>query len=272
MKIQELRIYPVKGCAGISVSTSRVQHRGLEFDRRWMVVDENGVFISQRTLPAMAKVKLSVEGAGIKLQVAGLGATVVRPEDKIGEAEVVVWRSTVQAHVVSKEADELISSVLEMPVRLVHMPNEARRETYEGYRKVEGIVSFADAFPILVANQASLEHLNSELETPVPINRFRPNVVVAGSSTAWEEDEWYELDLGTNRFLATKVCARCSVTTVDQQTGEPQGAEPLRTLARLHLRNQQAIFGTYIVPVAECEISVGDEVTVVERAPVPVTA
>lgn len=261
--VAALYVYPLKGAAGISLDASVVEPWGLRGDRRWMLVDETGGFISQRNFPLLCRIAVE---QGDKEITFGFGEdSLTLPIATNGPRTTVrVWQDDVQAQAVSAEADAWFSERLGRPCRLVHIPPDAFRQTHLEYTRPGDRVGFADAFPVLVASEASLADLNARLEHPLPMNRFRPNLVIGGC-LPYEEDEWPAFTLGGVRFRAAKKCGRCSVTTTDQETGEV-GVEPLRTLATYRREGKTVAFGAYFVPENEGILRVGEPLEM-EKAP-----
>lgn len=256
--VSELNVYPVKGLRGFSPTVWPVEPRGLRHDRRWMLVDEEGRFLSQRNTPRMCLYRTAMSDE--RLQVASpSGETFEVPKVAAGERlPVTVWDWNGEAVRVSDEADAWFTRELGKPARLVHMPEDVARQTRLEFSLPGDRVGFADAFPTLVASQASLEDLNSRLDEPLPMNRFRPNIVVSGCG-AWAEDEWLAFALGDTRFRAAKHCGRCQVTATNQDTAEV-GQEPLRTLATFRRKGDSGVvyFGAYFVPEGQGALKVGD--------------
>ena len=260
--VSALRIYPVKGLGAIELTQAEVTARGLRHDRRFMVVDPAGEFFTQRDFPRMATVWTEIENGTLRL--AAPDADEVELEAEPGEGapmSVRVWNSSgVKAIAPSPEADAWLSGYLGTPCRLVYMPDDSRRATNATYGG-EHIVSFADGYPFLFTNEASLEELNGRLSRPVPMNRFRPNLVVKGVP-AYAEDGWKEVRVGDVRFRMVKPCGRCQVTTTDQTTGEVTGPEPLSVLSEY--RNDPtfgSLFGMNAVALSHGTVRVGDAVS-----------
>lgn len=244
------------------MSEAIVEPRGLKDDRRWMIVDSTDRFITQREKGKLACLIPQVVAGGLILRAEGQGRLEV-PEPSLTEScrEVVVWRSTVEAADAGDIAAAWISEFIGEPARLVFMAPESLRRPSEDYAEPTDEVSFADGFPILLTTEASLHHLNCRLERPVPMSRFRPNIVIA-ESEVFDEDNWSTLIIGDVSLRNVKPCGRCIVTTTDQVSGERRGDEPLRTLAQFRLRDGQANFGINLIP-SECGwIRIGDTVTV----------
>ena len=265
MRVTEIKIYPVKGLRGHAVAEAVVEPWGLAGDRRFMVVDEAGRFRTQRELPAMAVVDAAVAPGGLVLTAEGAAPLAVAIPGPGAEAcDVTVWRDRVAARDAGPDAAAWLSRVLGVPCRLVHLADPANgRPVDPDYGDAADRVSFADGFPLLVTNTASLDDLNGRLAAPVAMDRFRTNVVVSGAEP-WAEDGWQDLRIGGIAFAGTKDCARCAVTTVDQDTGRksPEN-EPIRTLARFRRKaGGRIIFGQNLIPRGLGRIAVGDAVEV----------
>ncbi len=262
MHISALHLYPVKSARGNAVSEAIVEPRGLKHDRRWMIVDANDRFITQREKGKLARLVPQAIDGGLILRAEGLGRLEV-PEPTLAEScrEVVIWRSTVEAADAGDIAASWISEFLGEPARLVFMTPESLRRPSQDFAEPTDEVSFADGFPILLTTEASLDHLNRRLEHSVPMNRFRPNIVIA-ESELFAEDNWSTLVIGDVTLRNVKPCGRCIVTTTDQVTGERRGDEPLRTLAQVRLQDGQANFGINLIASKCGLIRVGDNVTI----------
>lgn len=253
-RIAGLFIYPVKGCGGIELEAARLTARGFEHDRRWMIVDPSGRFRSQRELPQLATIRPQLADGELHLAL-GAQAKVRLPVRDAGEPLMVqVWRDQVLARTVDPDIDRTLSDFVGRPVRLVRFPDQTRRPCDPAYAPADSHTGFADGFPLLVTGEASLAELNEALlangAAPVPMNRFRPNIILA-DIPAGAEDRHGCIELGAGLRLAlVKPCDRCVVTTVDQQDGRKTGSEPLATLKRIR-RNPAtggAWFGQNAVP------------------------
>lgn len=264
--LSALHIYPVKGLKGIDLAEARVMQRGLEHDRRFMVVDPDGEFFTQREHPKMATVWTEITAGELRLSAPDLDEVALPVEPADGEAmRVRVWRSLCDAIAPSPEADRWLTDYLGTPCRLVYMPEDTKRAMNPQYGGSDGPVSFADGYPFLVANEASLAELNSRLAVGLPMNRFRPNLVVTGFG-AWEEDGWGDFRVGEIPFRVTKPCGRCQVTTTDQATGEVRGPEPLATLSTYRESPEFGVrFGMNARSLAEGHVRVGMPVTVLDE-------
>ncbi len=269
-RITQIWTYPVKGLAGIQTDESAIELRGLQYDRRWMVVDEAGKFISQREVPYMALIGTAIEGDMLRIfdrkqPENGISVTLdLEKNDKEQSAMVEVWSNRCRARQAGAFADEWLSDMLSTKVRLVAMPDQTRRPADGRYAPAGQIVSFADAFPYLFLGQSSLDELNRRLVTPVPMNRFRPNLVFEGGQPH-DEDNWKDFSIGAATFLGVKNCGRCTVITTDQDTGQRQ-TEPLKTLSTYRQQNNKILFGQYAVWTGSAEmqqrIRVGDIISV----------
>jgi hypothetical protein len=228
--IAGLFIYPVKGCRGIALPSARVTERGLEHDREWMVVDHAGRFVTQRTEPRLASIATAITATSLELAAAGADPLQV-PLDQAGIAgPVTVWRDTVPGIDQGRAAAAWLSARLGGEYRLVRFDPTARRRCNPAFAGTSGAhTAFADGYPLLVLSQASLDDLNARLAAPLPVDRFRPNLLLSGVD-AYDEDYIDEICCGEVALKMVKPCTRCEVTTIDQQTLE-RGLEPLRTLA-----------------------------------------
>lgn len=258
--LSEIWIYPVKGLGGIRRTSCRVMGKGLQYDRRWMLVDENNNFMTQRDNSTLALFKLSIHEAGFKITFRSHSIFLPCLHPVIqSPIEAVVWDDPVTTFEVSREHSEWFSEYLGMKCRLVSFPEENPRPVDASYKIHEEHVSLADGYPLLIIGQSSLDDLNDRLESPVPINRFRPNLVFTGGEP-FEEDQWKQFTVGQNRFAGVKPCARCIVTTINQDTGEKE-REPLVTLSKFRKRDMEIYFGQNVLAIDQHEIHEGDEIT-----------
>ncbi|GAB3826844.1 MOSC domain-containing protein [Pontibacter rugosus] len=266
LRLSEIYIYPIKSLGGISLQQTEVEDRGLKYDRRWMLVDEAGKFLTQRQHAQMALLQVSIKEHGLLVtHKQDLQEPLLVPFESAQSSgpdmQVTIWDDTVIAQEVDPAVSAWFTKALGMPARLVKMPEASRRLVDNAYAAEGEIVSFADDFPFLIIGQSSLDDLNSRLEKEyIPINRFRPNFVFTGGEP-FEEDQWGHLTIGDLNFYGAKPCARCVVTTIDQATGE-KGQEPLRTLSTYRLKNNKVMFGQNLLHSSVGVVSVGDEVRV----------
>ncbi len=253
-----LRVYPLKGAGGIELEQAGLDPRGLLHDRRWMLVHQ-GVFLSQRSHPMLALLRPRLEGESLRVGMEGVsGEAYLPPMDEGERLEVEVWGDRVEAVAPSPEADAWFSELLGLDCRAVRMPAGSRRPTDPAFAPGSE-VSFADGYPLLMVSEGSLRELNRRLDEPLGMERFRPNLIVAAAE-GWgphAEDDWPPFTIGDTRFRGVKPCARCVVTTIDQETGEA-GREPLRTLASYRERDGKVWFGQNLVHEGEGPVRVGD--------------
>lgn len=262
MFLSSIHVYPVKGARGIALPSSDVLAGGLRHDRRFMVVSADGTFLTQREYPVLATVEVAFRDGGLALTTSG-GTVVVSLAPEGPRMPVTVWDDRTEAVVVPGAASELVSAHVGAPVTLVFMPDDVIRPVDPTYGHPGDRVGFADGFPVLVATEASLADLNARLDTPVPMDRFRPNLVVRGGE-AWEEERFARVVVGAVAFRMPKRCARCPVVTVDQATGVP-GKEPLRTLAKFRSSQNKVYFAQNLIPDGTGgRVTVGDAVTYAE--------
>ena len=230
IRVTRLTVYPVKGLAGQPVDAVEVEDRGFAWDRRWMLVEDGQRFLTQRQLPKLATIKAAVNGGELVFRHGDSQIRVpLEPPAPAPKIQVTIWRDQVEA-VLLPDVGQWLSPILDHRCDLVFMPDTTRRQVNPAFAPAGDIVGFADAYPVLLIGEASLADLNAKLGEAVPMDRFRPNIVVS-SREPFVEDQWGELEIGTARLSGTKACDRCSVPTVDQLTGERTGPEPIRTLS-----------------------------------------
>ena len=239
IQISGLYIYPVKSLAGIALQESELDSMGLKYDRRWMMVSTDGRFLSQRTLPKMALIKTSLDDAGqLTLSIYDKPNLIVAKASD-NTMPVKIWNDTVLANMIGDESDRWLSEVLGVPCHLVYIKEEIVRQCDLEYAKKGDRTAFADGFPMLLASEASLYDLNKRLENPVDMRRFRPNIVVKGCEP-FAEDTWEKFKLADVAMRGVKPCSRCPIPTVDPDTGERTGTEPIKTLASYRKKNHKA--------------------------------
>jgi uncharacterized protein YcbX len=265
LSISHLYVYPIKSLGGIELNAARLTDRGIEHDRRWMLVDENNRFLTQREFSKLAMFRTAIHANELTVYEKGNEA------DKISVnlyptgselTKVQIWDDVCDAIEISGKANEWFSKKLNMSCKLIYMPDASIRKVDMDYALNNEITGFSDAYPLLMIGQASLDDLNSRLEMPVPMNRFRPNIVFTGG-TAFEEDTMKHFQINGIDFYAVKPCARCVVTTTDQETGVT-AKEPLKTLASYRTGNNKVYFGQNILYKNQGTIKVGDELKVVQ--------
>ncbi len=271
-EIREIYVFPVKSLAGIAQSEALVEPWGLSHDRRWLVVDPSGRFVTQRIHSGMARIRTAMTPDGLALSMPGREPIAVEiPGPAAPLLTVTVWRTTLPARAADAAANAWISAALGQDLRLAHMHDTAARPVHPAYAGAGRTVSFADGYPVLLTAMASLADLNARLTRPVPISRFRGNVVIDGAKP-WEEDGWRLIRMGEAVFRVVKPCDRCIVTTIDQQTGErPDRTEPLKTLGAFRHDERGIMFGQNLIPEIPARIRVGDPIEILERGPSNVT-
>ncbi|MBT1696533.1 MOSC domain-containing protein [Fulvivirgaceae bacterium PWU4] len=265
LRLSEIWIYPVKSLGGISVTSARVMEKGLLHDRRWMLTDEHGAFMTQRVYPKMALFRPAINGDTLTITKlnpvndhASVSLSLSTPP--LGEQfRSKVWDDEVTVTEVSDKVSDWFTTQLGMRCRLVSFPEKNPRPVNPKYSINNEHVGLADAYPFLIIGQSSLDDLNARLNEPLPMNRFRPNLVFTGGAP-FEEDTWKKFTIGGNRFAGVKPCDRCVLTTVNQDTAE-KGVEPLLTLSKYRKRDNKIYFGQNVVALDHTEISVGDKIT-----------
>lgn len=263
MQVDSLFIYPVKSLAGIPVSSLRLDARGPAHDRRWMIIDEDGAFVTQRERPELARISTALTDGQVSIGIPGSGSHPLRVS--VEQRNARVWRDWVKAFRAEPGPAQLLSDFCGQSLDLVYMPDDCRRTADPHYAGAGQSVSFADGFPFLIANRASLDELNSRLECPVDIRRFRPNIVLTGAQ-AWAEDHWPGIIVGMVAFNMVKPCSRCLITTVDPDSGLRAGdLQPLRTLGRYRLQPDGVMFGVNAVHQGTGPVKLGDPAIVDTR-------
>ncbi|MGP3927082.1 MOSC domain-containing protein [Streptomyces sp. 8N616] len=268
--VVELISYPVKGCAGTSMTESLLTEAGLAYDRSFMVVGANGVFRSQRRDPRLAVIRAAVSAGGERLTLRAPGADVLRVDVDLTSArrDVELFGTPYKGIDQGGAAAEWLSEVLGAPSRLVRVPPEHDRVT-DGW--TPGTSGYADSSPVHVISRATLDGLNQRLaqadgradRSPLPMTRFRPNIVIDGWDEPHMEDRARRISIGNAELGYAKLAIRCAVTLVDQQTGAKAGPEPLRTLATYRRAAEGGVaFGTKFSVLRPGKLAVGDEVSV----------
>lgn len=262
-----LYVYPIKSAGGIALQEATLDDRGIEYDRRWMLVDESGRFMSQRRYPRMALIstRLTTEHLVVEAPEMPPLSLPLQPERATAPVEALVWSDVVRAVSVGGNATEWFSEFLGVRCRLVYMPDDAVRRVDPDYAEAGDRVGFADGFPFLLVSQASLEDLSAKLERKVPVDRFRPNLVVGGCDP-FEEDSWRRLHIGGVDFRVAKPCSRCSIVMTDQDTGG-RDREVLATLAGYRRSGKKIFFGQNLAHDSVGSLHVGDAVEIHKDGP-----
>jgi uncharacterized protein YcbX len=264
LTISELHIYPIKSLRGISVKSTKATDRGFEYDRRWMLVDHFGGFMTQREYPQMALINVEIDDKG--LNVYHRNRKNLRKHfiplniSKSNVITVPIWDDTCSALLVGSDSDKWFSEALDVECKLVYQPFESRRTVDQKYAKENALVSFADGYPFLIISQASLDDLNSKLDEPLPMNRFRPNIVFTGGDP-YQEDNMKTFKVENIIFYGVKPCARCAIITTNQETAE-RLHEPLKTLATFRKFENKVLFGMNLLHEGNGEVNVGDKIEI----------
>lgn len=258
MQLTQLNIYPAKSMRGIALERAVVTSFGLHNDRRWMLVDESGKFITQRKYAAMAWIESRLTDCGIIFQAPEMEPLVLSLDQLDQSGIATVWRDEVPVLRAPAVASQWFERFLGVACHLVYMPETSFRQVDRNYFSADQRVGFADGFPFLLISEASLEDLNGRLAESVPMTRFRPNLVISGCA-AYEEDRWKKVRIGSIEFDIVKPCSRCVMTTIDAQTGR-KGVEPLATLAKYRKNDFGVCFGQNLVHKGVGELRVGDSV------------
>jgi len=270
MNVSALYTYPIKSCAVLSHTRISLAARGLHDDRRWMVVNEDGKLVTQRDVSKMALVQPFYTDEGLSISAPTMSDIAIPPiAENATTRRVMVWNDTCDAFDQGDEIAAWLSDYLGKSVRLVKIAETDTRTTPTDGNMPIAPMSFADEYPILLANERSLADLNDRLmaqeKDTVLMSRFRPNVVVSGS-TAWDEDQWTQINIGGITFDSGVGCARCVMTTVEQESGTvPDHKEPLATLTTFRKISRGVMFGQNIIHQTLGDLCVGDQVEVLAR-------
>jgi len=262
IEVSQLFIYPAKSMSHIALDASAVDRFGLHNDRRWMLVDDQGAYVTQRQYPRMCLISTSFTDNQLVLQAPELPVIRV-PEAIPGQAvSVKVWNDQCEAYDCGEIIAQWLSEFMGIKCRLVYFPENENRLIDQGYARPEEYTAFSDGFPILLISQASLDDLNSRLEAPVPMTRFRPNLVVSGCE-AFAEDKWKQIRVGEVIMRVVKPCSRCVIPTIDTTTGK-KGKEPLYTLSQYRRQNNKVFFGQNIITNNTGQLETGMPVEILE--------
>ena len=265
LSLSDIYIYPVKSLTGVSLQNSQVFPHGLDNDRLLMLIDDNGLFITQRKYTQLALLSTSLKNNEFKIKAPNFPDLSIRETDFLKETTYVkVWQSECDGIVASNEVNKWFSDYLDKSVRLVKYNHNKPRTTNPSYSNSGDIVSYADGYPLLVISQASLDDLNNRLDVPVTMSHFRPNIVVNGCQ-AYAEDSWKKIKIGEVEFDAVKKCERCILTTVDPETGVKDiNRQPLNTLAEYRKEPAGVMFGMNLIPRSGGMIRRDDLVEILE--------
>ncbi len=274
MRVSDLFIYPLKSARGIALPFTEIDAYGLPGDRRAMVTDADGQFITQRELPALARIDVRPETGAFRLLMQGKADIAVPPPHPERRLDVTVWKSAVSAAVADDDSNGRLSEWLGREVKLVFFDSAARRTANAEWAGEGTPVTFSDGYQILVTTTGSLKALNADLaahaEGDVGMERFRPNIVI-DTDEAWAEDRWAAIEIGGIRFDLVKPCARCIMTTQDQLTGSREVANPMPAMGRIRMSGDRRVpgplFGWNVTPRGTGRVAIGDEVKIIEARP-----
>ncbi|MCG8670330.1 MAG: MOSC domain-containing protein [Pseudomonadales bacterium] len=267
LSISALYRFPVKSMGGQSLASAQIDRFGIQYDRRWMLVDDRGKFITQRQCADMVRFSVDIKSDGLTLTYQPLQGEAISQQvglacfNESHAADVLVWRDTCRALVASDDLNAWISDCLQRACRLVYMPDSTKRRVDETYAKAGETVSFADGFPLLLTTDASLAAFNQTLSSPIEMLRFRPNIVVAGAE-AWAEDQWRAIKIGELVFEVVKPCSRCVIPTINRDTIKKE-PEVFQALRKYRQRDGEVYFGQNLLPQGQGKIKVGDKVELV---------
>ncbi len=259
VKIEELWVYPIKSCRGFSVESAKLDPWGLENDRRWMIVDEQGVFITQRKVPTLSLLEPQIKDDALQLSFPGLEPIVIPLSVSERELEARVWKDTVPCVSLSSEVNKWLSQAIGMSCQLVQMRTPAARLREKEIHPRPFPVSFADSGPVLLTNRKSLRDLENTFEREIQMMRFRPNLVVE-SLSPFEEEGWKTLQTKSVFFETLYPCERCQMITVDQLNARKDSSvfKNLAAYRKENLEDKRIVFGMRMIPQGEGQLAVGD--------------
>lgn len=259
--LSQLTIYPVKSCASIKLQSADTSPFGLQYDRRWMLVDANGVMLTQRQHPRMCLIQPTLDNGQLSLSAPGMEPLRVNHGTAI--MSVSVWEDQCSALDCGEQASAWLSKFMDLPSRLVYFPEDEIRQVDLSYAQPGDITAFSDGFPYLLISQASLDALNSRLQAPVEMRRFRPNLVVEGCE-AFAEDQWQCLLIGDVTFRRVKPCSRCVIPSIDPRTAE-KNPEVVRTLAGFRKSGKRVLFGQNLTASGMGTLHTGMAVSLIDN-------
>lgn len=263
LEVSELFIYPIKSLGGISLQSVKVTDRGFEYDRRWMLVDSQNVFLTQREIPQMALLQVGIDDEVVTVKHKRReGESIHFPVSTFSNHSLTIqiWNDQCEARTVDSKLDEWFSDMLSFQCRLVYMPDSSTRRVDTQYAFQNEITSLSDGYPFLIIGQASLDDLNGRLVERLPINRFRPNLVFTGGYP-FEEDTMEHFSINGIDFYGVKLCARCPIPNTNQDNAI-RAKEPLKTLATYRQWDNKVFFGQNLLHRGEGRIFVGDKIEI----------
>lgn len=261
-RVSGLSIYPLKSCREISLESSEVENFGLKNDRRWMVVDEKSVMLTQRKIAKMCLIQPELTDQGLILKTASMEPLYIETPLSGNTCSVQVWDDQCHAYDAGDEAANWLSHVLSTNCRLVYFPDNEFRQVDLNFANEGDKTAFSDGFPLLLISQASLDDLNQRMDSPITMNRFRPNIIVEGCQP-FAEDSWKKICIGDITFRIVKACSRCIIPSINIETAERE-KEPLRTLVSYRKRENKIFFGQNVIANSTGNIDIGMSVEIIE--------
>jgi uncharacterized protein len=265
LQVSQLYIYPIKSVGGYPKQTVELVNTGFKYDRRWMLVDEQNIFLTQRILPQMALLQTAETENGIRVSLKKdptQSITIPFNNETVVQIRATIWGDVCDVLEATGEINDWFSKMLQLNCRLVHMPDDTKRYVDKRFALHDEITSFSDGYPILMIEERTLHNLNEKLTEALPFNRFRPNLVITGGHPHIE-DEMASFEINGINFLGVKPCSRCIITTINQHTAQ-KGIEPLKTLAGYRMKNNNIYFGQNVLHQQNGPISVGDTITIIK--------
>jgi len=262
ISLSQLAIYPIKSTAQISLEHANMGPFGLDMDRRLMLVDKNGVMLTQRKHARMCLIQSTHLDEVLTVTAPDMPALSVNYANLSVQLLATVWNDTCTAFDCGEEAAKWFSDFLRTDARLVYFPDNEQRQVDLSYANKGDYTAFSDGFPYLLIGQSSLDDLNSRLDTPVEMKRFRPNLVISGAD-AFAEDHWKKIRIGDITFNIVKPCSRCVIPSIDPETAK-KSAEPVKALASYRMRENKIFFGQNVIAQDLGKLEVGMAVEVIE--------
>ena len=260
--VSGLFIYPVKSCREVIQNSTWLEDFGLKNDRRWMVVDEKGVMLTQRKLSKMCLIQPEITDIGLMLTTSSMDSLHIDLPLANKKSNVKVWDDQCQAYDAGDDAANWLSQFLSTKCRLVYFPDDEFRQVDLDYANEGDKTAFSDGFPLLLISQASLDDLNQRLATPISMSRFRPNIVVSGCEP-FAEDAWKKIRVGEINCRIVKPCSRCVIPSINIETAERE-VEPTKTLVEYRKRNNKIFFGQNVIADNNGQIDLGMPIEIIE--------
>ena len=262
IKIKEIYVYPIKSLKGISLKTAEISETGIKYDRYWMLIDENGNFITQREIPKLTMFHVSFLSDHLVVRFENKTISIPKTLTIKDIQECEIWEEKINGYKENDKINNWFSNILDKKVFLVRNTELPKRTI----KNIENsFINFTDGQQYLILGQSSLDNLNTKLDQPVNIDRFRPNIVFSNADIHIE-DSWNEIQIGKSKFMLTKTCARCNIIAIDQTTSI-NGKEPLKTLAKYRFKDNKILFGQYLKLIDSPDnlLQIGDKITVLKK-------